>query len=80
MTNMESTSKWSCTNCNVVIPYNPQYDMSNMECSNCAAYSNADKLLGGYRLKTKTQILLDMKRNKTIVNIDTPNKIEVIAK
>ena len=35
--------------CGVDIPYNPQYDMSNTLCSNCAAYHNADKLLGGYR-------------------------------
>ena len=64
MTSQESTSKWSCETCGVVIPYNPQYDMSGALCSNCECYSNADKLLGGYRLRTKQQILLDMKNNK----------------
>jgi len=47
--NMEAPSKWSCPKCKVGIPYNPQYDMSNCLCSNCAAYDNADRLLGGYR-------------------------------
>jgi Fe-S oxidoreductase len=46
---MQAKSKWSCIKCGVVIPYNPQYDMSNILCSNCATYQNADKLLGGYR-------------------------------
>jgi hypothetical protein len=53
-----------------------------MECSNCAAYHNADKLLGGYRLRTKSQILLEMKRKQSghIVYIEPSTKIEVIAK
>jgi hypothetical protein len=50
---MQAKSKWSCIRCGVVIPYNPQYDMSNTLCSNCATYQNADKLLGGYRSDKK---------------------------
>ena len=48
-----SDSKWKCKNpnCQVVIPYNPQYDMSDTYCATCAAYMNSDKLLGGYRWK-----------------------------
>jgi hypothetical protein len=34
---MQAKSKWSCIKCGVVIPYKPQYDMSNTLCSNCAA-------------------------------------------
>lgn len=46
--NMQAKSKWSCIKCDVPIPYNPQFTMANTMCSNCAAYYNADKLLGGY--------------------------------
>jgi hypothetical protein len=42
-------AKWTCKKCHVIIPYNPTYDMSDTLCSTCAAYDNADKLLGGYR-------------------------------
>jgi hypothetical protein len=47
--NMQAKSKWSCIKCDVPIPYNPQFTMANTMCSNCAAYYNADRLLGGYR-------------------------------
>ena len=42
-------AKWSCPKCGVVIPYNPTYNMKGKLCATCAAYDNADRLLGGYR-------------------------------
>lgn len=48
---MTAESKWKCIKCGVPIPYNPTYKMDNVMCSNCAAYYNADRLLGGYRWK-----------------------------
>ena len=46
---MKAKSKWSCIKCDVPIPYNPQFNITNTMCSHCAPYHNADKLLGGYR-------------------------------
>ena len=44
---MKAKSKWSCIKCDVPIPYNPEFNITNTMCSHCAAYHNADKLLGG---------------------------------
>ena len=46
---MQAKSKWSCIKCHVSLPYNPQYNMANTMCSNCSAYYNADRVLGGHR-------------------------------
>ena len=34
--NMEAKSKWSCIKCDVPIPYNPQFNITNTMCSHCA--------------------------------------------
>jgi hypothetical protein len=54
--NMVAKGKWQCRKCGVIIPYNPEYEMSNVLCSHCAAYENADKLLKGYRMPPKRKL------------------------
>jgi hypothetical protein len=58
MSSQNAPSKWKCQNpkCGVPIPYNPTYDMSNVLCSRCATYDNADKLLGGYRAPVRRSV------------------------
>lgn len=46
---MLADSKWKCKACGCPIPYNPDYDMSNVLCSTCQCYYNSDRLLRGYR-------------------------------
>ena len=54
--------------CGVVTPYNPQYDISNTLCSNCATYQNADKLLGGYRSDKEEEITHPEGRGPAFIN------------
>lgn len=51
MSEQTAKSKWMCRNpeCGVIIPYNPEYDMSNVLCSMCAAQDNAKRLLNNYK-------------------------------
>jgi hypothetical protein len=68
MIHMLAPSKWSCKACGCPIPYNPDYDMSNVFCSHCAAYYNSDRLLGGYRWVAKPKVKVEVEKpiNKTL--------------